>query len=194
MKNRSSLSIALSLLLAAGLVAQGKKCGTETTTPKQTGKTASKTGKTAKPKGPKKLDPKLEKSPEELAKEILKGLPNLGGIRINPGPPKGLTGVRYGWPLGAPKTPGLVDKAYEAAFQKLQAAQKELAVANTAEKAQKALDKIQKALMEVRRAIWKAKQEGRKLQPRPVFSPFPVLGGIRIEAGQPKILVPTVIH
>jgi len=88
--------------------------------------------------------------------------------------------------------PVLGDAAFHAAFQKLQAAQQELVMADTATKARNALDKIEKALMEIRRALWKAEKEGRKLQPRPL----PIFGGLEIglRVEDPEVIIPSVFY
>jgi hypothetical protein len=91
-----------------------------------------------------------------------------------------------------PPTATLNDVAFQTAFQRLRAAQQELARADTPAKARKALDKIEKALMQIRRALWKAEKEGRKLQPRPL----PIATGVRIvlEPQEPQAILPFMIR
>ena len=186
MKLARSLSVVLSLALGAGLVAQS-------TTP-----APKKAGKTSKPKKPRK--PRKISKPKKPT-FVLTDLAAQGGLAIYQAPKFGPGYIR-GWQPAkltpAMAIPALVDLAYQAAFQKLQAAQLELSTANTPKKARLALDKIQKATMQVRRALWKAEKAGRKLQPRPATTiRYGFLGGIRLHAvplNAKPVLVPTVIH
>lgn len=123
----------------------------------------------------------------DVLKEAIEKMKATGHIFIHPAPAIPIHGT-----LPWPPTPLLDDVAFQGAFQKLWAAQQELAMADTPAKARKALDKIEKASMEIRRALWKAGTERRRLHPRPL----PIVTGVRIEllSREPQAILPGFIR